>query len=335
MSLSPGPVIVQGGSLSAVLDLKNKGAANFQGMLDLSVYDLDGDSVLFIGQNSNVTIAAGAQANALSFGPAAVSLKPGTYLLALWYLESGSSIWKLAGSGSFDNPLKIEVEATPLTADAFEPNNSQGEATLLPVSFSTNPATVSTPGANCHTGVDYDYYRIDLPPGYTYILTGSLHDFVSDTSRVYTLEGMWSFSADGQNWSDVYDNVITEGLRVDNGGSVWFKVSPKFTGETGTYLALVSIARNPLGFNDLLADNGLRIYPNPCSGKVNLHLSPEAGYPGSYLIHSVDGRLVARGCLPAGSNDHTLDVSGLPLGTYVLSISTAKGVVRGVLVVGG
>jgi hypothetical protein len=334
MSLTPGPVIIQGAALSVVLDLRNKGASNFHGILDLSVYDLDGDSVLFIGQKSNVSIASGAQANDLSFGPASVILKPGTYLLALWYQESGSSSWKLAGSGSFDNPLKIELEAAPLAADAFEPNNTQGAATLLPVSFSTNPATVSTPGANCHTGVDYDYYRIDLPPGYTYILTGSLHDFVSDTSRVYTLEGMWSCSADGQNWSDVYDNVISEGLRIDNGGSVWFKVSPKFTGETGTYLALVNIARNPLGVSDFLADDGLRIYPNPCSGKVNVHLSLEAGFPGSYLIHSADGRLVAGGSLPAGHRDHTLDVSGLPFGTYILSISTEKGVVRGVLVVG-
>ncbi|MBS1945066.1 MAG: hypothetical protein JST98_07680, partial [Bacteroidetes bacterium] len=74
--------------------------STFTGQYSADLYDMDGNWVQEIGVlNENNGLPAGYtyQAPGLTFGPAAITAAPGTYLLAIEHNPSNSG-WQLTGS---------------------------------------------------------------------------------------------------------------------------------------------------------------------------------------------------------------------------------------------
>jgi len=246
MKLSTGNTMVQGQSVSVNLDIINTSTSTFNGVYNLSLYNLDGSHALTIQTLTNQSLPYNNHySGGLTFSNSNVNLNPGTYLLAMQFEQSGNSNYALTGSTHYPNPIKINVVAAPLSPDKYEPDNSLAEAYALPVSFSNDLADVNTSGSNCHTGNDYDYYKIILDSGFDYSISGRIDDAQgSGNSNTYTLDGIYSYSVDsGKTWNGPYGGILPKNISIINGGTVYFLVSPQFTGQTGTYLLDMSVSR--------------------------------------------------------------------------------------------
>ena len=155
---------------------------------------------------------------------------------------------KVKGWSSSVGQFDFSCRKVPLSADAYEPNNSQSEASNLSVNFSNNSATVNA-NANFHTSSDVDYYKIELPSGYNYTVTPRLHDsYSSGNGQTYTVDAKFSYLLNSGSWSTTYDTSCSA-FNVTNGGTLYFKVEPYFSGNMGTYLLAVNITRVPITYN--------------------------------------------------------------------------------------
>ncbi|MEI6885380.1 MAG: C10 family peptidase [Bacteroidota bacterium] len=333
MNISSGTSILQGDPVSVQLDIINYGTASFNGILDLSLYDIDGEYVNSIEEKTNFTLGANQHTSGLTFSTSSINAQPGTYLLALWYQPAGTTDWQLIGSSDYTNPVTVEVWGLPLLPDQYEPNNTLASSFHFPVGFSTNPVTVTTSGANCHVGNDYDFYTMTFPKGYTYVITGKLIDSESDTAQRYTLDAIWSYSLDGTNWSSTFDDTIPLNIIMNDGGNIQFYVSPKFTGETGTYQAEIRISRNPLGLNDDLKADEIRVYPNPASDYIRIEAADRQPQISGCTMNSMDGREVINVVFPELQSDCQLQTGRFSDGIYSLRIQTPSGIIHRQIVI--
>ena len=144
------------------------------------------------------------------------------------------------------------VRAPAISADPYEPNDTPDQASVLPVLFLDDAATVKTTGANFHTDTDVDYYKIDLPSGYQYKITARLHDsWDSNDGNTYTVDAVFRYSMDGDTWTEWFDDVMTDNITIPNGGTVYFHAVPYFTGYMGTYLLDITMVRSLIeGYNN-------------------------------------------------------------------------------------
>ena len=72
----------------------------------------------------------------------------------------------------------------------------------------------------------------------------------------------------------------------------------------------------------LEAFTGISVYPNP-AGAV-LHISGVAGNA-RYTLSGMEGKIVKRGMLKAGTADHSVAIPSLKQGIYLLQLTTGKG----------
>ncbi|PGH38231.1 MAG: hypothetical protein CRN43_16455, partial [Candidatus Nephrothrix sp. EaCA] len=139
-------------------------------------------------------------------------------------------------------------EGRPLAADAYEGNegnNTKDKAYPFPApTFTQNVGTVNISEASCHLASDVvDYYKIELPTGYTYRLSGALHDATNQNEGSnYTLNAKISYSANnGTTWRGTADSQL--GPATVSGGTLYLKIEPFDNGNTGTYAAKIEIKR--------------------------------------------------------------------------------------------
>jgi hypothetical protein len=269
----------------------------------------------------------------LTFNTSSINVQPGSYLVALWYLPAGSSDWQLIGSSSYANPVKIEVNAVPLVADQYEPNNTSSTASSLPVSFTSNPAVITTEGANCHTGVDADYYSLSLPSGYTYVITGNLVDAFNDPTQVYTLDAQWSWSTNGTTWSEASDDTIPGNITMNNGGTIIFHVEPYYPGQTGTYQAIIRVSRNPLGVNEQIQNSGLTVYPNPVNDYFFMETADRQAIISGIKLFSLTGCELAAVNFTELQSAYRMPIMNLQDGTYILQVTTTNGIIHRQIVI--
>ena len=326
MNITPGNVLTQGGLISVHLDVANYGSSTFTGIIDLSLYNLDG-SLAFTIESKNEEMPPNTHfTNGLTFSNSHLDIEPGTYLMAVLHQRSGSG-WELTGSSYHQNPVFVTVQAEDLQADPYESNNSPEQAYVLPVNFTGNTASVNTQGSNCHTGEDYDFYRIDLDAGFSYNVSAELFDSHHPGSGQYSLDAIYSFNVDGVAWSDAYEGLLSNPLVINNGGTVVFFVSPKFTGATGTYRFDIYITKNPLGINDNGLAGFVRIYPNPARQFLTIDFSKFSGNAETIQLLSILGKDVS-GIIPVGRRQQiTLSAADIPEGMYLLHILTDKGII--------
>lgn len=210
----------------------------------------------------------------LTFGPVAVTVPPGTYLVATEHNPNNTG-WYLTGSSYFSNPVFVTVTAAAEQPDQYEANNTASAAANLGVTFSGNNATVNTSGANLHNGTDQDFYKVVLAGGYNYSITARLHDsYNSGNGNTYTVDGLWTASGDGTNWSDTFDDVAPGPFALNGGGTVYFHVAPYFAGELGTYQLQLNIVRDQnVGIAEAGSTTNIALYPNPVRDNITIDLS--------------------------------------------------------------
>jgi hypothetical protein len=308
--------LVQGQSASVNVNFYNSNSYTYYGQYSAALYDLDGNFVQTIGTyNETSGFPAGYvyAAPFISFNCTAITAQPGTYMLAILEKESGSSSSYFVGGSYFTTPINIVVVAPQITADAFEPNNTQASSKDLTLNWSNNIAQCYTSGSNMHIGTDYDFYKISLATGYNYVIKARAHDsYNSGNGQIYTNDVVWSYNK-GAGWSEVYDDVMTGNIYVNGAGTVYYQVSPYFSGQTGTYLMDIKVTRSA---NTGLKELGVavvKLYPNPEKDFLNVDFSDEIKFADWQIINST-GIVSMYG--KSSQEKISIDISDLSDGVY-------------------
>jgi hypothetical protein len=328
MTVTPGTTLTSGQPVTVHLDVANGGLTDFNGTFDVSLYDLDGFVVATVQQLTGMNLHAGYHyTNGLTFTNSNLVAPPGTYLMALQYLADNSSSWALAGSMSYANPIFVIVQQGTLNADQFEPNNSPSQAYDLVVNFSGNTAMVSTQGANCNTGTDYDFYKITLAQGHSYSIAARVDDASHNPNPGnYTLNAIWIDSVSGSPASPVYRGEAPGNIMLLNGGTVIFGVAPEFTGLTGTYNLVLNIQQNPAGIS-APGQSSFNVYPNPANDYIIVAPANPVQWPSLIRISTVEGRGLIN-VEPGQQQDKIrIPVGNLSSGIYFLQAITPGGVI--------
>jgi hypothetical protein len=331
IEVSPGTTLIQGQSISVNLNILNSGSSPFVGKYMVGLYNLDGSYVQTIG---TITENNGLAPNYTYISPFltfsnTITADPGTYLIAV-QASSGNSDWRLVGStSSFINPIKVIVQAPPLSPDQYEYNNITMQAYTLPVSFSANTAVVNTFGSNFHIGTDYDYYKVDLPLGYNYTIRARLHDsYNSGNLNTYSVDGLFSYSVNGSTWSDAYDDVMTGDIVMENGGAVYFHVAPYFAGEKGTYLLDMTITRTEatVGIYNSETSDLIKVYPNPAKDFVVIEFNDLLDNIDAITVLNSKGQIISTFTVNSGEKVLHLPLYTFPNGVYFIQINSEKGI---------
>src|SRR6218665_926583 len=146
-----------------------------------------------------------------------------------------------------DQTYTVTQAGRQLEPDAYEGsegNNTQAKAHPFPApTFNEhNVGTVNILQASCHLANDLDFYKIELETGYTYRLSGALHDEDNQVNHSnYTLDAKISYSINNANWSETTDSQLS--IETVQGGSLYLKIEPYYNGDTGTYAAKIEIKR--------------------------------------------------------------------------------------------
>jgi hypothetical protein len=329
LNVSPGTTVTQGSQLSVSTNIVNDGSDTFYGQYGAALFNLDGSWAQDIGTiNENNGLPGGyTYNNPFTLGPVTVTVAPGTYLLAVEHNPNNSG-WQLTGSSYYANPIFVTVTAPVIQPDQYEVNNTVAQAFQAPVNFSGNSASWSSTGSNLHNPDDQDLYKVVLPSGYGYTVSARLHDsYNSGNGQTYTVDGMFSYSLDGNTWSAVYDDIMPNEIYLPNGGTVYFHVAPYFQGLTGTYLLQMDIDRGSVGINDLDVVSGIRVFPNPARDQVTVDLSSLPAKARRVELLDAQGRVVlVPATNPTSGELMNIRLEGIAEGPYVLRITTDAGI---------
>jgi hypothetical protein len=235
--------------------------------------------------------------------------------------------WELSGSSYFQNPIKVTVVAASIQPDIFEDNNLVSQAYSLPVTFSGNAAASNTSGSNCHITTDNDFYKVVLPAGYNYTITPRLRDsYNSGNGIIYTLDGLFSYSADGTSWSEAFDDIMPGSIPVAGGGTVYFHIAPYFAGETGTYLLDIALTRISTVGIDAATQDLVKIYPNPAKDYITLDCSSFKGTVSQVNLINMQGIGVFTQAVASTSEVNSISLPELAAGVYTLQLVTNQGI---------
>jgi len=331
-TITPSPTtFVQGQSASVNFNLINDNSATYYGSYRANLYDLEGNFVQTIGTiNETNGLPAGYIYSSpyITLSTSSITATPGTYILAIEELENGYSDWYLVGGQYHPNPINIIVVEPSLSPDIYEANNNESSAYNLPLAFSSGTATKNTNGSNLHIGSDLDYYKVDLPTGFNYSISARVHDsYSSGNGQTYTGDVLFSYY-NGFTWSEAYDDVLSSNISITNGGSVIFKVSPYYTGETGTYLLDMSITQT-VGINEIEdISNSISLYPNPANEFVNFDFTNCSQKISNLKVYDNIGREISSYSLSEFSGKvYPLSVADFSNGLYFVGIVTDKYVI--------
>ena len=317
--LSDNGQLIQGSTARINVDLANTGSNTFYGNVRVNLSTLNGEWVQNI-EIKNISDGLGSGyhfTNGLTF-EGEITAEPGTYHMELAYYNNG---WYYAGAYYHSNPITVVVEAPEINADRYEVNNTLAQAYKLELSnWSNNQTAVSTTGSNLHVGNDIDYYMLELPTGHNYTINARLHDsYNSGNGQSYTVDAMFAYSTDGQTFSAGIDDVMDESISF-NGGTIYFGVTPYFSGMSGTYLLEITIRIGGFGTEEDYVTN-LILYPNPV--KDILHIKCDNMQ--QYDVFSLDGKLIKS--LQRNNDEAVIDFGDLERGIYMVRITSDKGIV--------
>lgn len=234
--------VLENGSVATInVDVLNTDYNTFFGDVRLSLSNIDGSHVQTIQEIEielpyNYHFTDGLTFNGI------ITAEPGTYHLSVGYREEGSNSWYYAGASDYPNPVSVIVEAQDISPDSYENNNTQNMASNLNTNWNNNHTTINTVNANLHIGNDVDYYKITLQDGYNYEITARLFDEYTHEIN-YTVDAMFSYSINGGNYSEPYDDEMDNNITLNDGATIYFAVSPYFPGMTGTYKLQIEIDR--------------------------------------------------------------------------------------------
>lgn len=236
------PVVIQNQTFSINFDVINTDSSTYSTDVAVDLYNEYGYFLRRLGDITNLSLDPNEHITLTLIINGGIPETPGTYQLAIRDLP-GLGTYQLIGSGTYNNPINIKIKEPPPPPDIFEDNNIINEAYNLPLNFTADRAKVYTFGSNFHSGSDSDYYKITLPPGYSYIISCRIHDSNNSGNGSYTADGLLSYSKNGTIWPGSYDDSIPNQFLMQGGNTVYFLVSPYFQDNTGTYLLDATITR--------------------------------------------------------------------------------------------
>jgi len=324
---SPAQAFVKGKPASVSVNIQNNSGATFKGSYAVSLCYLDGRlaQTLKTFKESNGLPNTYVYTSPLIFSTDSITVEPGTYLVALQHIREGASFWELSGSNKYQNPIMIDVVAPPLNPDDYEVNNTNLSAYMLTLTFNGSEAKPGTPGANCHIGEDYDFYKVSLPAGYNFTLNPRLHDeYNAGNGLSYTLDALFSYSTDGgATWSDAFDDIMPAAFSITGPKIIHFKVAPYFIGLTGTYLLDIPISRTSTAALEDVQNGGFRVFPNPARDKMEIQGA--GNRIDEVEIVDVSGKSIR--IVPTNASSAALKVEDLRPGIYFLRIKSGGVVV--------
>lgn len=314
-----GEYLYYGTSSTVNVDICNSGSTSFYGRFRVNLSNLDGSWAQNIGIydcSNNPLEPDYHYTNGINF-TGDITVEPGSYYMELAYQDPGESTWYYAGAYWYQNPVRVEVAAAPVTLDRYESNNTVSSAYRLPCNITGSVTTVKTTDANLHNNTDIDYYKIQLSAGNNYIITPRLHDsYNTGNSTYYTVDAMFAYSTDGVNWSEYCDDVMDASFTV-SGGTIYFCVVPYFEGRTGTYQLDIKVAR---GTDVEESDETLfSVFPNPAKDWVNVTCEDVEEVR---VFNAVGQRI--KDVRTEGGDNVRIDLTGLPNGVYILQ-AVSKG----------
>jgi len=322
-NITNGSNLKQGQSMKVTIDVANSSTQDFAGIYDISLYDLNGNFVERIEQKSGQTLCANCHyTNGLEFNSAKIEAEPGTYLMALLHKTTSATSWTITGSNSHLNPIKVTIKESDVVADAYENNNTKALAYSFTPSFSGNSAKIITSGSNCHLGTDYDYYKVALPTGYSYNINTRLYDLDNnDNQGTQTLDALFTYSTDGINFSKSFDYTMPELKNIEGGKTIYFKVSPYFTGDIGTYFMDVNLTRTETTSVTRAERKAFDLSPNPSRGI--LHYTFTGDQSGQFQIQVFDVKGAKISDLQQSFGQNSIDLTTLSNGVYVVVLNYA------------
>ncbi len=324
MILSNNP-IEQGRTFSISANILNNGTTDFNGSISADIFESNGDFVMTIDELFGINIPAGQEKRELIFNSLGLTIRPGTYYLALFNSEDTSN-YDLISNDFFDNPIPFDVTEPPLVEDIYESNNNKSNAYNFNPIFNADKAIVNTDGSNLHDGDDIDHYKITLAPGYNYEITARVQDeYASNNGINYSCDVYFTYNS-GQGDSEHFDDTIPKSFNLNNGGSVNFKVSPFFVGFMGTYRLDINIIRTIIIANKEIANtNSIKVFPNPATNTINLELKNANFNCEKITIQNLLGQIVKSHSISNFStNALKIDVSDLPNGIYSIQAQDGK-----------
>jgi len=321
--------IIQNQAAKIKLDVSNSGTA-FNGNISVDLHNLDGTWVQNIDEITGLSMPANSHfTNGLTFTSSGQYVNSGSYLIAVWAQENGGE-WKLVeATNNYFNPVKITISQAPFQPDAYEPNNTQPNACNLSPVFMGNAATLLTEGTNIDIGTDIDYYKVILPSGYNYKISARLHDaYNSGNGNNYTVDGLFSYSIDENNWSDNYDDVMPGNIILNSEGTVYFKVMPFFIGQKGTYFLELNLVRTST--TDIFEnrfEEFIQVYPIPAKDFIKIDLNKFSGEVNQINLIDLQGEKVSLMYQLTGLSTLNLPLNNLSNGIYFIQFQTNHGII--------
>ena len=311
-----GDYLYYGTSSTVNVSVWNSGVSTFYGKFRVNLSYLDGSWAQNIGIfDCSDGLESGYYYDGIDF-TGEITVEPGSYYMELAYQNSGESNWYYAGATEFQNPVRVEVVTASVSPDPYEANNTVSNAYLLPCNITSNSVTVSTTGSNLHDNADIDYYKITLNPGRNYIITPRLHDsYNTGNSTYYSVDAMFAYSTDGNNWSDFCDDIMDQSFTV-NGGTIYFCVISYFEGKKGSYLLDIKVSYGT-GMEES-DESVLAVYPNPTKDVVDINCE---GCDEISLYNAVGQRMALINT--EGRGHIQINMSGMANGVYVLQAASS------------
>ena len=332
--VSQNPIMINQ-PFTATTDIANMGSSTFNGDLSLDLHASNGEWIQVIQEYPDQTLQAGYYFDDVVFSCAGLDVEPGDYYIVVWDRPDGGE-WEIVSASSYTNPLSVVISGQPLSADSYEPNNNETNPRILQVNFSGNTAGVNTNGSNINSSDDLDYFKLDLPGGYSYTINARVHDsYNSGNGQTYTGDVMFAYKM-GSKWSDAYDDVMPSNIIMNGGGALIFNVFPYFPGQTGSYLLDMTITRNYTGIENTKDIGSMNVFPNPANDLATFRFELQKSEAVTGILTNVFGQTVmeiTNESFTAGIHNLRIDVSKLPAGCYLYEFVSESGKTKGKLVV--
>lgn len=332
ITTTPSP-ITRNQTFTVNFDVANFSTSTFNGNISVDIHKSDGTWIRELSIKNGLSLPTNTHfTNGLTYTiTGGIDDSAGSYQFFVWDMPTGGN-WEFLGNGSFSNPINVQVKDPSLNPDIFESNNTQTTAFNLLLTFTNNIASKGTTGSNVHIGNDYDYYKLTLPSGFNYSISSRIHDsYNSGNSQTYTVDGLVSYSKDGNSWSEAFDDVIANNIQLNGGGTVYFLVSPYFTGSTGTYLLDATITRTPTtGMNEASISELVSVYPNPAKDYFTIDLNNFPGQIKNVSLYNIQGREIMPNISCKNKNNKLWKVflENVVDGFYVINIETDEGIIN-------
>ncbi len=255
-----------------------------------------------------------------------------------WNVEAVLTMWDMfygvtLSTSNYDSLLVGWNRQTLQTGVPFHGGNSlyiSSEAQTARKNMVSSDQWRITDGGrvNDHAPIFTSGTTVDVAEGTTAVTTVTATDADVGQTVTFTLTG----GADEFELSITSAGVLTFDLAPDfetprsAAGSNEYEVIITATdGQTPAMTAVQTLTITVTDVDEALgleALTGIAVYPNPAGAVLHIH-----GVEGNarYTLSGIDGKVLKRGKLRAGTADHSVAIPSLKKGIYLLQLTTGKG----------